>query len=46
MVEFYRQLWEEGEPKARALWRAKGLLRNAGASTSRWAGWVLTGDPR
>jgi len=45
MELFYRQLWEEKKPKAEALWEAKQALREAGAPTRDWAGWVLTGDP-
>ena len=32
MTEFYRRLWVEGEPKGRALWNAKALLRSQGHS--------------
>jgi CHAT domain-containing protein len=53
MVDFYRRLWVDGEPKAQALWKAKMRLRGAVDEAGRpryrtrdWAGWVLTGDPR
>jgi CHAT domain-containing protein len=52
MVEFYRRIWVEREPKARALWGAKTKLRAAkderGApkyTTRDWGAWVLTGAP-
>ena len=52
MLDFYRRLWVEKEPKSQALWEAKMKLRNAkdasGAplyTTRDWAAWVLTGDP-
>jgi CHAT domain-containing protein len=45
MLEFYRRIWVEGEPKAEALWNAKRKLHEEGKPTSAWAGWVLTGDP-
>jgi CHAT domain-containing protein len=53
MVELYRRIWVEGEPKAKALFGAKMQLRSARERDGRpryatrdWAGWVLTGDPR
>jgi tetratricopeptide (TPR) repeat protein len=53
MVAFYRRVWVEKKPKARALWEAKMELRRARDAsgepryaTRDWAGWVLTGDPR
>ena len=45
MVDFYRRLWVEGEPKHQALWKAKMALRDAGQPLRHWAGWVLTGEP-
>ena len=45
MELFYTKLWEEGLPKAQALWEAKCVLREEGAPVRDWAGWVLTGDP-
>ena len=52
MAEFYRRLWIDREPKARALWEAKKRLRERRDASGRplfglrsWAGWVLTGDP-
>ena len=45
MVEFYRRIWEGGQPKARALWEAKMAIRAKGARTKDWAAWVLSGDP-
>lgn len=52
MLEFYRRLWVEKEPKARALWEAKRKLREAKDERGEprytvrdWAAWVLTGDP-
>lgn len=44
MVRFYRNLWIEGLPTARALWNAKCELRRMGASTRDWGAWVLTGE--
>jgi CHAT domain-containing protein len=53
MVDFYRRLWIEGEPKSTALWKAKMAIRDARDETGKrkystrdWAAWVLTGDPR
>jgi CHAT domain-containing protein len=53
MLDFYRRLWVEREPKAQALWEAKQHLRDAQDehgqprySTRDWAAWVLTGDPQ
>jgi len=45
MEAFYARLWEQGLPKAEALWRAKRDLRDRGAPVRDWAGWVLSGDP-
>ena len=52
MVDFYRRIWLEKEPKWQALWEAKMALREAKDehdlplySTRDWAGWVLTGEP-
>jgi CHAT domain-containing protein len=52
MLDFYRRLWVEKKPKARALWEAKQRLREAKDETGRpryttrdWAAWVLTGEP-
>jgi CHAT domain-containing protein len=44
-ADFYRRLWVEKKPAARALWEAKKALRARGAPTRDWAAWVLTGDP-
>jgi len=45
MEDFYRRIWEEGTPKARALWLARKKLRDMGAEPRHWTAWVLTGDP-
>ena len=52
MSEFYRRVWLLGEPKSRALWNAKRMLRDAtdkqgepAYSLRDWAGWILSGDP-
>lgn len=52
MLEFYRRLWIEKQPKSQALWEAKKRLREARDDAGRpryttrdWAGWVLTGEP-
>lgn len=52
MVDFYRRIWVQKKPKARALWEAKMRLRDARDErgllryrTRDWAAWVLTGDP-
>ena len=52
MLDFYRRIWVEKEPKGRALWESKKRLREAKDprglrkhSTRDWAAWVLTGDP-
>jgi hypothetical protein len=52
MLDFYRRMWVEKEPKWRALWEAKRKLRDAKdeRGTPRymprdWAAWVLTGEP-
>lgn len=51
MLDFYRRLWVEGEPKAQALWGAKQRLRAAVDDQGRplygtrdWAAWVLSGQ--
>ncbi len=44
MLDFYRRVWIEREPKARALWSAKMALRNEGHPARDWAGWMLTGE--
>jgi len=41
MLDFYRRVWQDGQPKAEALWAAKQTLRVQGARTKDWAGWVL-----
>jgi CHAT domain-containing protein len=50
MLDFYRRIWIEGEPRRRALWAAKMSLRDARNELGQpihpvqaWAGWVLTG---
>jgi CHAT domain-containing protein len=45
MADFYRRLWVEKKPIARALWEAKCSQRARGAPIRDWAAWVLTGDP-
>ncbi|MCE9595378.1 MAG: CHAT domain-containing protein [Planctomycetes bacterium] len=52
MLDFYRRLWVEKQPKGRALWEAKKKLRDARGpdgqplyTTRDWAAWVLTGEP-
>jgi CHAT domain-containing protein len=52
MVDFYRRVWVDRKPKARALWEAKMHLRSARGpsgeplyATRDWAGWVLSGAP-
>ena len=45
MLEFYRRIWVEGQPKAQALWDAKMMIRARGAAPKDWAAWVLSGDP-
>src|SRR5690606_20996930 len=52
MLEFYRRIRIEGEPKAQALWSAKRHRRDARDGDGRplysprdWAAWVLTGEP-
>ncbi len=52
MVDFYRRLWIDEQPKAQALWQARMRLRDARSpegdplhATRDWAGWVLSGDP-
>jgi CHAT domain-containing protein/tetratricopeptide (TPR) repeat protein len=44
MLAFYEGIWIDRLPKAQALWRAKGVLRERRAPLRDWAGWVLTGD--
>jgi len=52
MLDFYRRMWVEKQPKAQALWEAKKKLRDAKDergqpryTTRDWAAWVLTGEP-
>lgn len=52
MVDFYRRIWVDGQPKDQALWEAKMRLRDARDESGNprysrrdWAAWVLTGDP-
>lgn len=46
MVEFYRQLWEEGEPPVAALRKAQYHVRAQGYDLPvHWAGWTLAGHP-
>ncbi|MBI5363277.1 MAG: CHAT domain-containing protein [Planctomycetes bacterium] len=52
MLDFYRRVWVEKQPKWKALWEAKRRLREARDErgdpkyTLRdWAAWVLTGEP-
>ena len=52
MTEFYRRVWMLGEPKGKALWAAKRMIREQVDVSGRptytpyhWAGWVLSGDP-
>lgn len=45
MVDFYRRLWIDEQPKARALWEAKRAMRDSGHPSADWAGWILTGSP-
>jgi CHAT domain-containing protein len=52
MLEFYRRLWIEKEPKEGALAGAKRKLRETKDEKGRpkyatrdWAGWMLTGEP-
>ena len=49
--DFYRRLWQEGKPKAQALWEAKRAIRarREADGSPRYAigysaGWVLSGD--
>ena len=44
MLDFYRRIWIDKEPKARALWEAKMSLRARRAPLRDWGGWVLSGD--
>ena len=53
MLEFYRRIWNDRLPKARALWAAKSALRNAKDAEGNpkytprdWAAWLAVGDPR
>ncbi|MBK7876855.1 MAG: CHAT domain-containing protein [Planctomycetes bacterium] len=53
MLAFYRRIWIDGLPKARALWEAKAELRAARDADGRpryppsaWAGWIAVGEPR
>ncbi|MBK7878154.1 MAG: CHAT domain-containing protein [Planctomycetes bacterium] len=52
MLDFYRRVWVEKQPKWKALWEAKRRLReakdeqgNPKYSLRDWAAWVLTGEP-
>jgi len=52
MLDFYRRIWVEKQPKGQALWEAKKGLRDARGpdgepiyTTTDWAAWVLTGEP-
>jgi CHAT domain-containing protein len=45
LSEFYRRVWIEREPKARALWSAKRVAYEQRVPLRHWAGWVLSGDP-
>lgn len=45
MERFYDELWTHGSSASEALWRAKKELRERGAPTAHWAGFVLSGDP-
>ena len=45
MEAFYDNLWVQGMGKSEALWQAKQTMRDEGDPPTRWAGWVLTGDP-
>lgn len=44
MASFYRHVWLEHLPPARALWAAKRELRERRAPLRDWAGWVLSGE--
>ena len=52
MLDFYRRLWVERQPKGQALMEAKRRLRDAKDEHGNpmytlrdWAAWVLTGEP-
>jgi len=52
MLDFYRRVWFEKQPKWQALWEAKARLREARDESGKpkyavrdWAAWVLTGEP-
>ena len=45
MELFYTYLWMDRMPKAKALWKAKQVLRDEGHPVRDWAAWVLSGDP-
>jgi len=52
MLDFYRRIWVEKQPKAQALWEAKETMRDAKDArgepkytTRDWGAWVLTGSP-
>jgi CHAT domain-containing protein len=52
MLDFYRRVWAEKQPKWKALWEAKRALREAKDEAGNpkytlrdWAAWVLTGEP-
>lgn len=45
MERFYEELWTRGSSVADALWSAKRAMRELGAPTAHWAGFVLSGDP-
>ena len=50
--EFYRRIWKLKEPKGKALWAAKKMLRDKKDLVTGkpvydlrdWAGWVMTGE--
>ena len=51
MLDFYRRIRIDGEPKGQALWAAKRRMRDARDGDGRplysprdWAAWVLTGE--
>jgi CHAT domain-containing protein len=46
MILFYRSLFDQGLPPARALQEAQRTLRQAGRPPYQWAGFVLLGDWR
>ena len=45
MLDFYRRIWVEKQPKDRALWEAQIALREKGAPIRDWAAGVLAGAP-